>query len=167
MSFLPKPFASFVTAANSNISSKFGAILPLTGPAQTYGQRIQDGIEMARTDLMREQIEVKVYYEDVSKPGAIAVTAARNLFENQKIQSLVGNFWNPVIPIIAPVIKQAGVISFHTSEADDYTTSSGEFVFSTNATISDEAGQMAEFAYNSLKARTAAIMYVGTSFGEQ
>jgi branched-chain amino acid transport system substrate-binding protein len=159
----------FVVRAESDEGTTlhFGAILPLSGPAAHYGKRIQDGIELAVSDLRMRDTKVRVSYEDVAKPGAEAVSAIRNLVEAKKIDALVGNFWNPVIPIIAATVRNAKLLTFHTSEADDFTTRSGEFVFSTNATIHSEAEKMAAFAYHTLSARRASIIYVGTTFGEQ
>lgn len=144
---------------------RFGATLPLSGNAASYGKRIRDGIELARQTLATEGIEIKMFYEDVPTPGMSSVTAIRKLLDTNNIDALVGNFFNGNIPAMAPSINERGILAFHTAIADDQILEAGDKIFSTNGTIHDEAGHLAFYARSVLQAKRAAIVYVGTNFG--
>jgi branched-chain amino acid transport system substrate-binding protein len=150
----------------ASLPLRFGATLPLTGDIAPYGTLIRDGIELAVSDLKTRGIDVAMSYEDVPSPGPIAVTAIRKLISENKIQGLAGNFWNPAIPIMAPAILQNKVVAFHTAAADDLILAAGDLIISTNTKIRDEAAHVAEYAYQALHARTACVLYIGTTFGE-
>lgn len=145
---------------------RLGATIPLTGPAASYGKEIREGIELALTDLEREGIRAQITYQDVSLPGPMAVSAIRSLVDQHEVEAVVANFYNPAIPVMAPAIMRAKTITFHTAEADDKILAAGDYIFSTNARIKDESAEMAAFAHDRLAAKTAAVLYVGTTFGE-
>lgn len=143
-----------------------GATLPLSGEIAPYGILIRDGIELAASDLSKEGINITTAYEDVPAPGPSALSSFNKLIIDKRIQGLVANFWNPVIPIIAPAVKHFNTIVFHSAAADDLILDAGDTIFSTNSKIKDEALKLANFAYNQLGASSSCILYVGTSFGE-
>lgn len=156
---------SFTIPANPG-ELRLGATIPLTGIAATYGEAIREGIELAREDLEKEGTRTKVFYEDVNIPGPLAVSAIRHLAEEKAIEALVGNFFNTNMPVMAPTITKEKIVSFHTAEADDLILDAGDYIFSTNAKIRDESEKMAQLAVERFKAKTAALLYVGTNWGE-
>lgn len=145
---------------------RLGATLPLTGDLASYGNLIKDGIELAVDDLKKNGTGVKVFYEDVPVPGPAALTAINKLVSQDKIQGLTGNFWNPAIPIMAPVIMRNKIPAFHTAAADDLILDSGDYIFSTNTKIKDEAFRLADHAWNELHAKTASVLFISTTFGD-
>lgn len=145
---------------------KLGATLPLSGDVATYGNLIKDGIVLASEDLKKKGITTELYFEDVPSPGVKALSAINKLIDKDKIQGLAGNFWNPVIPIIASALSKNSMPSFHTAVADDLILNANDFVFSTNHKIKDEACQLAEYAYNNMGARTAGVLSISTTFGD-
>ena len=164
LQLLPTPLSA--QPENGRQAIRLGATLPLSGDYASYGIQIRDGIELAKEKLRAQGFNIQVFYEDVPLPGRPAVTAIRKLISEDKIHALAGNFWNPAIPAMAPMINRNKIVSFHTAAADDLILDAGEYVFSTNAKIKDEARTLAEHAYYTLGARTAAILYIGTTFGE-
>ncbi len=145
---------------------QLGATVPLSGNAATYGNLIRDGIELAVADLAERGISVAVQYEDVPVPGPAALSAIRKLTTVDGIQGLAGNFWNPAIPIMAQAISLNSVLTFHTAAADDPILDAGDFVFSTNTKVQDEAYRVAQYAFNEIALKSACVLYVGTNFGE-
>jgi branched-chain amino acid transport system substrate-binding protein len=145
---------------------RLGATLPLSGDIAPYGNLIRDGIEFAATDLRKMGYSLSIDYEDVPTPGASALSAINKLIVDKQIHALVANFWNPIIPIMAPAITRANIIAFHTAAVDDPILDSGHTIFSTNSKIRDEAAKIANYVYEDLGARTACVLYIGTSFGE-
>jgi branched-chain amino acid transport system substrate-binding protein len=157
-------FSSAVRAGEEEI--RIGATLPLTGDLASYGNLIKDGIELALSDLRAEGLNVKVFYEDVPAPGPAALTAVQTLINTDHVQGIAGNFWNPAIPIMAAPILQNRILTFHTAAADDLILNAGDYIVSTNTKIKDEAYKLAEYAYNTLHARTACVLYISTTFGD-
>jgi branched-chain amino acid transport system substrate-binding protein len=155
------------TAAEAQETSyRIGATVPLTGDYATYGSTIRDGVELAIDDLREEGIRLQAVYEDVPAPGLPAVTAIRKLTSQDQIHALVANFWNPAIPAMAPTINKLKLPAFHTAAVDDAIAKAGHSILSTNTTVKAEASAMARYARQSLQAKTACVLYIGTAFGE-
>ena len=163
-SFLLVLFQSVTFAQSEAI--RLGATLPLSGDVSTYGNLIRDGIILASEDLNKKGIPIELFFEDVPTPGAQALSAINKLISQSKIEALAGNFWNPVIPIIAPELAKNKISSFHSAVADDLILNANDFVFSTNHKIKDEAYRLAEYAYNVLGAKTAGVLSISTTFGD-
>lgn len=144
-----------------------GATIPLSGNSASYGNLIRDGIKLAEARLHREGYSVQLVIEDVPSPGERAVSAVRKMVAVDKVDGIAANFFNGNIPAIAPIITHERIPTFHTAIADDLILGSGEYVFSTNSTIARESQLLAEEAVSQLHAKTAAILYIGTTFGEQ
>ncbi len=155
---------STVHAADDEI--RIGVTVPLTGDLATYGNLIRDGVELAVADLREAGMKVTVKHEDVPLPGQVALSAIQKLVVQDKIQGLAGNFWNPAIPIMAPVLTKNKILSFHSAAADDLILNAGDFIVSTNTKIKDEAFRLAEYAFNDLKAKTACVLFISTTFGD-
>lgn len=145
---------------------RLGATLPLTGDVASYGNLIRDGIILASEDLRKQGQSIELYFEDVPSPGPNALSAINKLVSQNRIDALAGNFWNPVIPIVAPVISHNNLPSFHSAVADDLILGVNDFVFSTNHKIKNEAYRLAEYARNALGAKTAGVLSIATTFGD-
>lgn len=143
-----------------------GATIPLSGNAATYGKLIRDGLTLAEEDLKRDGFYLRLVLEDVATPGEPAITALRKMLAVDHIDGVVANFYNGNIPAMAPIIQHSKIPTFHTAIADDFILRSGEYVFSTNGTVAAEAAMMTDYARETLHAKTAAIFFVGTPFGE-
>lgn len=145
---------------------RLGATIPLTGLASAYGAEIRNGIELAISDLKKDGISAVAIHEDVNAPGPLAISAIRHLIDHEGIDALVANFFNPAIPAMKAAIMKAKLLAFHTAEADDLILESGDYIFTTNARIQDESRQLAMLAVNRFHAKKAAVLYVGTTWGE-
>jgi branched-chain amino acid transport system substrate-binding protein len=163
---LAAAFAAELSAADSAEPLRLGATLPLSGPSATYGRLIRDGIELAKSDLAEQGRPVEIFYQDTPLPDARAMSAIHALVGRSRIDALVGNFFNPVMRMIAPVIGRSRILAFHTAAADDEILAAGEYVLSTNTSIRDEAEHLAEYAYQAIGARRAAVLSVSNNFGE-
>ena len=152
--------------ADESQEIRLGATIPLSGEYSTYGKLIQDGVELAREDLIMAGHNVSIIYEDLPLPGKQAITAIRKLITEDKIHGLAGNFWNPALPTMAPLLMRNRILSFHTAAADDLILAAGDYIFSTNAKVKDEAKALADLAYHKYGAKKVVVLYVATTFGE-
>ncbi len=145
---------------------RLGVTAPFSGDYSSYGQLIRHGVEQAVEDLSKEGFRVRVFFEDVATPGPKAISAVRKLISKDKIHGLAANFWNPAIPLMAPILMRNKIPAFHTAAADDLILEAGDFILSTNSKIKDEARRAAIYAYTELDARSASVIYISTTFGE-
>lgn len=141
------------------------ALAPLTGDLASYGNAIRDGVQLATADLKIRGIKVKVLFEDTCYPTDAIKTINKLLSANQ-IDGIAANFCEIAIPPIAPLIERHRLPSFHTASASDRVLEAGDYIFTTNIRIQSEARLAAEYAFNSLGARTASVLYVASDFGE-
>lgn len=144
---------------------KLAATMPLSGAYASYGKLIQEGIELARHDLKKLGYPTEIIYEDACMPAA-AVTAIKKLATVDQIDALAANFCVIALPPMAAVIEKNKIIAFHTAAASDSVLNAGEYIFTTNIKVQNEARKIAEYAIKKLSAQTASVLYVGSDFGE-
>jgi len=142
---------------------KIGVIAPLTGSFAVFGERIRNGIELARADLGVEDV-VTVIYEDACQPKD-AVSAVQKLIRVDKIAWLAGSFCLVGFVPIIPIVEENQKIAFNTAANPDATLGH-QYIFSTNKSIRADAEVLAQFARDRLGAKTAASLFYVTPLGE-
>lgn len=144
----------------------FGAIAPLTGQVSVLGERMRNGMEMAKEDVMKKGIikDFDMIYQD-ALDGKSSTNAVQKLVFSDKVKVISSAFFIPGIEAVAPITEKEGIIFFNTA-ANPESLLDKKFLFSTNVTIREDAYRMAEYAYNTLGARTASVINLQTSFGE-
>lgn len=89
---------------------KIGAILPLTGPAASWAEQVQKGIELGyNSHPAKERIEV--LFEDSASDVSTGVSAFQKLVSTNRIQSVITAF-TPVSMGIAPLANENDVVMF-------------------------------------------------------
>ena len=161
--FLFLALNSFASEPNS---IRLGLISPLSGEWGAYGQHIKEGVELAQSDLEVGGLATKIFYEDACLPVQ-ARGAVTRLISVDRIDGLVGSYCVVGLMAAAPLVEKSQLPSFHTSIVPQEMLDTGSYIFTTNARISDEAKKAAEYAFNQLKARKAAILYLTTQWGEE
>lgn len=98
---------------------KIGAVLSLTGFAQSYGEPSGDGIALAEKEINAaggiNGRQIKVIFEDDGTSGKNAVTAAQKLIEVDKVDAIIGGTWDLSLEPITPVAEKAGLIIINPS----------------------------------------------------
>ena len=156
---------SNVSGADNSIKTiKLGVVAPLTGDFANHGRFIQEGVEQALKEYKGQEIDIKIYYEDACLP-AKAVTAVKKLIA-QGIDAIVGSYCVIGMVPMAPFLERNKILAFHTSAVPDAILDAGEYIFTTNVTIRNEANALAELAVNDLGAKKAGIFYFPSDWGE-
>lgn len=154
----------FLVSAQPKI--KIGATLPLTGNLSSYGENIRRGIEFAIEDSSQEESKIIFSPEDTPMSGAGVLSVFNKLRSANKIQAIAGNFSNVAMLALAPELGRNKIIAMHTAALDDdILAASHGWIFSTNTRISDEAREIAQYAYNQKGARAASVITIQTNFG--
>lgn len=151
---------------------KVGLDYELSGQVATYGQGLVNGIELAVEEInqnggvLGKQIElVKV---DNKSDNAESANVATKLATRDKVVAILGPATSGNTKAAAPIAMQNKVPLISASAtADDVTVDSNgkvrEYIFKTCFSDSFQGVIMANFAYEDLKAKTAAVLIENTS----
>ncbi|MEK6960158.1 MAG: ABC transporter substrate-binding protein [Nanoarchaeota archaeon] len=98
---------------------KIGAVLSLTGFAQSYGEPSRNGILLAEKEInaaggVNGRL-IKVIFEDDGTSGKNAVTATQKLIDVDKVDAIIGGTWDLSLEPITPVTAKAGLIIINPS----------------------------------------------------
>ena len=94
---------------NYSKTIKIGVIAPLSGETASLGQKIRNGIELARTDTHAGE-HIQFIYEDGDITPKTALTAYRKLTSVDKVDYIIGPFGPDQIMPIAPLLKSSDVL---------------------------------------------------------
>ena len=151
--------------SDSNSPVKVGVIIPLTGNFAVIGERIKNGFELAREDLIKSgAAPLDVQYEDGCLPKEY-IPAVTKLIESDKIDILGGTYCIPGFLAAVPILEKAQVVAMNLTPNPDAILNH-KYIISTNTSIQLKADELGKFAANTLKAKTAAIIYYNTQLGE-
>ncbi len=152
-------------AAPTGPDIKIGVILPLTGPAAAVGGEIKLGVSFALSQVNNQIAgrNVTVEYGDETADPANAVAAARKMVEEDHVDLIIGPQLASNGAAVSAYAEQAGVPNISLG-ASDTPTSTGTFFPGSGR---GDAYSTGDFAYNDLKARTAALIYADYLFGHQ
>ncbi|WKZ56600.1 MAG: ABC transporter substrate-binding protein [Bdellovibrionota bacterium] len=160
------PLFVLVVGSFAQAEIRVGIVAPLSGDFASYGSEIERGASLAIEELQQQNgVKVQLVAEDACLPAA-AVAAAKKLLQLDKIDALVGSYCVIGMVPMAPHFETAKVIAFHSSAVADEILDAGEYIFTTNVTIDDEAKVAAEYARKTLGADRAAILFVTSQWGQ-
>ena len=139
-------FVSHTGSSSSAVSDgniKIGLIAPLSGDAATYGEPIQEGAQLALSEL-NARSDAKYKYtlvaEDGKCTGKDAASAAQKLVNVDKVDFIVGGACSGETLAVAPITEQAKVILLSPSASSPDITNSGPYTYRTVASDA-EAGE--------------------------
>ncbi|MQX38584.1 ABC transporter substrate-binding protein [Roseospira navarrensis] len=147
---------------------KIGAIVPMTGDLQAYGETTLNGIRLAEKEINAAGGDISVVVGDTQTAPQSGVDAAQKLVSIEKVSGLVGALSSGVtIPIAQSVSAVVGVpqISGASTSPVITTLNDNDFLF---RTVPSDAGQGVALAQVTKERGidTAAIMYVNNDYGK-
>lgn len=145
---------------------RLGMVAPLSGDFAPYGEHIRRGIQLAIGDLASSGIKAELFSEDACLP-AQERAALSKLVSVDRIQGLAGSYCVIGMVASASILEAARVVSFQTSGGTKEILDAGDYLFTTAARTKDEAEKLAEYAYQTLGLRKAAVLYLTTQWGEE
>ena len=152
------------TAANNFC---VGVILPLTGNSAYIGQSIKNGMDIARTDYAKQpaskQLNLELEYSDTGGDAARVVTAYQSLVNIKNCPSIIAV--QEGVKALIPLAEKDKRVLLATSVPDNGITGQNPWVFRFFVSAESDASTMAEYAFNKLNLRKAAIIYVNNSTG--
>lgn len=148
---------------------RVGAILPLTGDIAEYGKRCKDGMDLAVEEINSQggagRPSVSVLYEDDQGVPASGVNAATKLISSDKVNAIVGAVASSVTLAIVPITDKNQVVLFSPASSSPKLSGISKYFFRNWPSDVFEASALAEFAFNELKIKSVAILYVNNEYG--
>jgi branched-chain amino acid transport system substrate-binding protein len=141
-----------------------GSIMPLSGPAATYGQSFTSVVPLAREALKAEGIDLKVIAEDSAADVTTSLAAYNKLVRVDKVQAIVHSV-SPVVLALGPLAERDKVVLVNSMAADPAIAKLGQFTFSTIPSYAVESADAARYAY-AHGARRVAGIYQDTASGK-
>lgn len=155
---------------------KIGHAVALTGDASVFGQSEHTGLKIAVEEINKKGgilgKQVELVAADTRADPTETVNAVRKLVEQEKVVAVIGVAQSGVAMAATPIVTQAKVPMISTTSTNPYVTvdKSGKlqkYVFRVCFIDPYQGTVAAQFAYNRLNARKAAIMYdVGSDYSQ-
>jgi len=158
----------FLVACASQPSDtiRIGVVAPFTGDAAVYGQSTEHAIKILRNELdpaLNQKLEI--YYEDACLAKE-AINSAHKLVDANHVDIITGVFCIVGVDPIVSLTKPLQISVMMTAAVPDTIIHLQGYVFSPNSAIQDEAEAQAEYAYHTIGARTASVLWMNSDFGQ-
>lgn len=144
---------------------KIGNLLPLNQDLMAVGNKMKNGMELAKDDLLEKYkgtLSIEMDYENACFERETVLAVQKFIHEGVAI--IGGSFCLfGYIPIL-PMTEAHKILSFNTASNPDVVLNK-RFAFSTNVEIKDQAIEIANFIYQTVGARRAVTMHLDTPFG--
>lgn len=124
---------------------KIGAILSLTGKADTLGEDMRNAINLALEKVNSNKQIVELIYEDGMCDPQEAVTAYKAL-SLKGVKLMIGAVCSPSTLAIAPLAEDDSVVLITPASSADSISQAGDFIFRNHVFSSQKAGKIADFA---------------------
>jgi branched-chain amino acid transport system substrate-binding protein len=97
--------------------------------------------------------------EDDAGDPAVGASAAHKLIDNDKVIGIIGAVMSKVTLAVAPIAQAAGVPEISPTSTNEAVTLVGDYIFRACFIDPFQGKVMANYAYNTLKVKTAAVLY--------
>ena len=147
---------------------RVGVLMPISGPASYFGVMGKEGIDLALDHLKAgvNGYRLQVQYEDSACSPLQATNTVKRVLDQFKPHVVIGEECSDASLAIAPILEQAKVVQLNAGSVTMKLTESGyKYVFRIFPNAEQQSDPLAAVAYNTLKARTAVILYEKTNAG--
>jgi branched-chain amino acid transport system substrate-binding protein len=144
-----------------------GGVFPMTGASATFGTSSKNGVSMAVEEFNTAGgatvggVKTTVNYINEDDTGApeIGASAAQKLINQDKVIGIVGAVMSKVSLAVAPICQAAGVPEISPTSTNATVTLVGDYIFRACFIDPFQGTVMANYASNTLKVKTAAVLY--------
>jgi branched-chain amino acid transport system substrate-binding protein len=154
------------TVVTKQQSVKHGAVLALTGYAVNEGTQLKNGIELAKSELAKNGVELSVeYYDDATDPKK--TVAGIEFMHSKGISTIIGPTWSFQVSAGIPTLEKYGMIAFSSDESSDIiedTSNTKNVFYGMPASGKVETPTADWMKKNNVK--KVAIMYSNSGYGQ-
>ncbi len=147
-----------IMSSNKNGKLAIGAVLPLTGPAQFFGEEMKKGM-----DLANQGFNVNLVYEDSRSDTNSGISAYQKLKSQNNLGAVILSL-SSVANAVVPIAEKDNVLSMQTLVSARKVKGDMSIRYFTSA--EQEAPIMANFAVNSLRLKNIAILSSNDEYGK-
>jgi branched-chain amino acid transport system substrate-binding protein len=159
-------FIFSVSAASAKLV-KVGGVACLTGGAATYGASTRNGCVLAfkavnaedGIDIGGTKYLINYIFEDDQGSPEVAANAFRKLIDQDEVVAILGSVMSSCTLAGAPIAQDAGVPVISPTSTAVQVTRTGDYIFRSCFLDPFQGAVVASFAYNDLKAKTAAVIF--------
>lgn len=138
---------------------KVGAILPMTGKIATFGEESWNGLQLANEKLAgKGDLKLVLVKEDTKGEPKESAAAINKLIKTDKVSVVVGEVASSNTIAASGAAQSAKIPLMTHASTNDTITKGKEFISRICFIDSFQGFVMAKFAFEDLKAKTAAIM---------
>lgn len=147
---------------------RIGAVLPLSGGSARYGTWIQEGLDLATTQINQNggingRSLVIVYEDDQAQP-TIAASAMQKLVTIDKVPCVFGSWASSSVLAQAPIAEKSKTVLMAEAISPQI-REAGDYVFRIQPDARFYLRALVPFVHDKLHAQTASILYVNNDFG--
>lgn len=145
-----------------------GCSLPLTGEGANYGRSVKEGVDLAVQEFNHDKIlnlPLNVIYADDQMNPRVGVNAINKLINSDKVSLIIGPFGSSITLADAPIANKSKVILLGASATADNIKDAGDYIFRITPPNSKQGKDVADFCFNKLKTKKAAIIYQTNDYG--
>ena len=144
-----------------------GGIFPMTGGSATFGSSCKNGVAMAVEEFNTAggatvdgvKTTINTVIEDDTGSPEVGASAAQKLINQDKVIGIIGAVMSKVSLAVAPIAQAAGVPMISPTSTNAGVTLIGDYIFRACFIDSFQGTVMANYVWNTLKLKTAAVLY--------
>jgi branched-chain amino acid transport system substrate-binding protein len=141
----------------------------LSGSGATVGTNFKNGVDLAVDEINAHGgilgAKIVVTHVDTQSNAGIAKAQAEKALDSEPY-ALLGPGYSGSVKVVAPLAADAGVTEIMGGEAADLTRAGNKFLFRTSFGQQSSMPKIAKYIADTLKAKTAAVVYVNNDFGK-
>jgi branched-chain amino acid transport system substrate-binding protein len=146
------------SSGNSDVI-KIGVFEPMTGANAGGGELEIEGIKLANKlypTVLGKKVELVIV--DNKSDKTEAANAVQRLVDKDKVTAVIGSWGSGFSMAAGPIVKQAKIPAMGTSATNPLVTKGNEYYFRVSFIDPFQGTVMANYAYNTLKAKKVAII---------
>lgn len=144
-------------------------VAELSGSGATVGTNWKNGIDLAVDEINAKGgilgAKIVVTHADSQSNAGTAKALVEKALDSQPY-ALLGPGYSGSVKVCEPLAQEAGIAEIMGGEAADLTRMGNKFVFRTSFGQQSSMPKIAKYIADTLKAKTAAIVYVNNDFGK-
>jgi len=148
---------------------RVGAVIPLSGAAETYGRNVQNGLMLALEEINAaggvKGKKLDILMENDETNEQTAVQKAEQL-SNNGIPVIIGGVTSNLALALAPVCDKKKTVLISPTATSPKLTGISPYFFRNFPSDTREGRVMAEYAVRRMKIRNVAILYVDKEYGQ-
>lgn len=158
---------SFAQTAGEPVT--IGVSGPLTGPQAQYGELWKQGFDLALARINAaggiNGRPLEYVFEDSQNDPRQSIAIAQKFISDPKIVVEVGDFSSTASMAASPLYQRGGLVQFGFTNSHPDFTRTGDYMWSSSISQSQEQEVMADYAIDRLGLKKIAVMHLNTDWG--